>query len=518
MPDRSGNTKRLAKNTLMLYFRMLFNLVVALFTSRMILAALGETDYGVYNVVGGVVSMFSILTSSLSSAISRFQTYEMGKGESGRLQDVFTVSMWIQILFSGIAFLLIETIGVWFLNTHMTIPVERIGAANWILQFSAFTFVSSVTVTPYSASVVSHEEMGVFAWISIYDTIFKFLVALLLFYIVKQFDKLILYAGLLALSTLSVQVVYRIYCRRHYAECRMKKGADRQIAKEIFSFAGWNFVGHGATLLSGQGVSIVLNMVFGPAVNAARGLATTVSNIVANFANNFNLALNPQIVKSYAQSDKSYTEYLVQRGARFAFYIFYILALPVLLEADFLMDFWLKDVPQHTVNFVRLTIGVMMIDLLSTTLKVLITATGRIKNFTLARIFLGVVYLGACYLFIRTGAFNPEVVYTISVVTTIIGGIIRMYYSKKIVGISIYGYLKNVVLNICLVVLSSGVVPVVCLFAFENDGWLRFFFITFISVLCSGASAFFIGCDKSERTFIITNIKKILVRFLPSGS
>ena len=381
MDSHTENTKRIAKNTLMLYSRMLFSMVVSLYTSRVVLNTLGVEDYGIQNVVGGFVTMFSIISSSLSSSVSRFLTFELGKGDINRLKRVFSTSMIIHIGLVIIVVIAAETIGIWFVNHKMVIPPERMCAANWVFQASVATFCFGLLSTPYNASIISHEHMGAFAYIGILEVCLKLGIILFVAHSPWNFDRLIVYSLLLLAVSISIRYAYWMYCRKHFEECRIQLSYDKQYFKEMGAFAGWNFIGCTAGLLKDQGINILLNLFYGPIVNAARGIAVIVSNSVSGFANNFMTALNPQITKSYAAGEKDYTMSLVERGSRFSFYVIFIFALPLCLETEFILNLWLKEYPNHTINFVRLILILSLSDILSNTLINLQSATGKIRDY-----------------------------------------------------------------------------------------------------------------------------------------
>ena len=327
---------------------------VTLYTSRVVLAALGVVDFGIYNVVGGVVAMFSMLSGSLSIAITRFLTYELGTGNIERLKNIFSSAITIQLLIGGLVVLLAETVGLWFLNSKMVIPHERILAANYVLQFSLITFLINLISVPYNAAIIAHEKMSAFAYISIVEAISKLSVAFLIS--VAPFDRLIFYAILMCVTALVIRLIYGCYCKRYFEECTYHFIFDKELLKNMFSFAGWNFIGAASSVLRDQGGNIVINLFCGPAVNAARGIAYQVNNAISGFVSNFMMALNPQITKSYATGDKEYMMTLIHQGARLSFYILLILSLPVIIDAHYILTLWLKIVPEHTTLFVQLVL------------------------------------------------------------------------------------------------------------------------------------------------------------------
>ena len=319
MPDTSFNNRKIAKNTLLLYFRMLLTMAVSLYTSRIILNTLGVEDFGIYNVVGGVVAMFSIISGSLSAAISRFITYELGREGYDRLKVIFSSAVTIQVILAFLICILAEVGGVWFLNTQMNIPVERVVAANWVLQCSIFTFMINLISIPYNAAIIAHERMKAFAYVSILEVVLKLLVAFALYIVI--FDKLKVYAVLLLIVALIIRFVYAYYCKRHFKECTYRFIYDKEVLREMAGFAGWNLIGSSAGVLKDQGVNIVINLFCGTTVNAARGIAVQVNNATQSFVRNFMTALNPQITKSYASSDSEYLMKLLYKGSRLSFYM-----------------------------------------------------------------------------------------------------------------------------------------------------------------------------------------------------
>lgn len=511
MTTQQENTKRIAKNTLMLYGRMLFSMLVSLYTSRVVLQALGVEDYGIYNVVGGVVAMFSIVSNSLSSSVSRFLTFELGKGDTDGLKRVFSTSLSIQLVLAGIIVVLAETIGLWFLNTHMTIPANRLYAANWVFHASVLTFVINLLSVPFSASIVSHERMSAFAYIGILDVVLRLLIVLFIAYSGLGFDRLIIYALLLVGVVCIMQAIYWRYCTRHFEECRLKLSFDVDYWKEMSSFAGWNFIGCTAGLLKDQGVNILLNLFLGPIINAARGIANTVNNVLSSFAGNFMTALNPQITKSYAAGDYSYMFSLVERGSRFSYYILLLFALPMLFEADFVLTLWLNHYPSHTVNFVRLILLVTMCDILSNTLINLQNATGKIRNYQLAVGGMLLMNFPLSYICLKIG-FQPESTLIVALIVAVACLFLRLLFLRKMVGLSIRRYLHKVCGNVMCVTLAAAVLPTL-LYLQMADGVLRFLLMCMLTALCSATAIYFIGCSRNERDFIKSRIVLIRQKF-----
>lgn len=512
--SHSENTKRIAKNTLTLYVRMLFSMLVSLYTSRVVLNTLGVEDYGIYNVVGGVVTMFSLISNSLSSSTSRFLTFELGKGNHNGLRQAFSTSILIHIILAAVIFVLTETVGLWFLNTHMTIPQERLGAANWVYQISVLSFMTALFNTPYNAAIIAHEKMTVFAYIGILDVLLRLGAILLLAHSPFAVDNLIAYSILMFCVWIAIQAIYFSYCQKHFSECDIRhlefKG---HYWKKMSSFAGWNFIGCTAALLKDNGVNILLNIFFGPVVNAARGIALSVNNAVTSFSGNFMTALNPQITKSYASGDQQYMMSLVERGSRFSFYIMLILALPIIFETDFILTVWLKQYPEHTVNFVRLVLILSLIDILSNTLITLQLATGKIRNYQIAVGGMLLMNFPLSYLCLKLGM-APEFTLIVAIAISVCCLALRLMFLSKMAGLSIIRYVKNVCLNISAVTVLAAVLPALLHMGIGNDSIVKFLAVSISCIVCCAVSVYFIGCTENERVFIMQKTMAIKNRIL----
>lgn len=512
MQDHAENTKRIAKNTLMLYGRMLFSMVVSLYTSRVILNALGVVDYGIYGVVGGFVTMFSLISSSLSSAVSRFLTFELGRGDKDRLHNAFSTSLLIHIVLAFIVLIVSETVGVWFVNNKMTIPAERLYAANWVFQASIISFMFGLLSVPYNASIVSHEKMSAFAYIGILDTILKLLIVLFIAHTHWHFDKLIMYSVLLVVVSIMLQCIYLAYCRKHFDECRLKIGFNKKFWKEISAFSLWNFIGCTAAILKDQGVNVLLNIFVGPILNAARGIAGSVNSAVSGFAGNFMTALNPQITKSYASGDLKYSHFLVERGSRFSFYILLFFAIPILLETEFVLTVWLKQYPDHSLNFVRLVLTLSLIDSLSNTLITLQNATGKIRNYQLVVGSILLLNFPLSYVSLKVGL-APESTYVVAISVAICCMVARLTFVRKSAMLPMKGFLKNVVLNVIVVTACAIIIPFV-VHIIMPYGWERFLVVGFTSVTATTAAILLVGCNKNERSFIFEKAMSIKEKFI----
>ena len=506
----SDNNKRIAKNTLLLYFRMLFMMVVSLYTSRVILNALGVEDFGIYNVVGGVVAMFSVISGSLSAAISRFITYELGKGDQSKLNKIFSASVTIQLLLSLIIVVLIESVGVWFLNAKMTIPAERMTAANWVLQFSIVTFVIGLISVPYNAAIIAHEKMSAFAYISILEAVCKLAIAFLI--MISPMDKLLFYAILMCVVSLIVRFTYGHYCKKHFTECTYHFHWDKDILKKMFGFAGWNFIGASSAVLRDQGGNIVINLFYGPSVNAARGIASQVNSAVMGFVTNFMTALNPQITKSYASGDREYMMTLVYQGARLSFYMLLLLSLPILVNTHYILVIWLKLVPEHAVLFVQLILIFAMSESISNPLITAMLATGKIRNYQIVVGGLQMLNLPISYICLRLGAM-PESVLIVAIVISQCCLAARLYMLRGLIGLSSIMYLKKVYFNVVMVTGVSVISPSLLAHSM-SETFFSFVFLSLIAIVSAASTEFFIGCNKKERAFIVNKVRSVKTKFI----
>ncbi len=511
-PSHAENTKRIAKNTLMLYVRMLFSMLVSLYTSRVVLNTLGVEDYGIYNVVGGFVAMFSIISNSLSASVSRFLTFELGRGDMQRLKEIFSTSLMIHLALAGIVFILAESIGIWFLNAQMTIPPERLYAANWVFQASILSFMFNLSSVPYNASITSHERMSAFAYIGILDVVLRLLIVLFIAYVPFHFDKLIVYSLLLVAVGMSLQCIYLWYCRKNFEECRFRLCFNKKYLKDISRFAGWNFIGSTSGLLKDQGVNILLNLFIGPIINAARGIAVSVNTAVTGFAGNFMAAVNPQLTKSYASGDKEYMFSLSERSTRFSFYIILLFALPIMLEANFVLTLWLKQFPEHTVNFVRLVLLLTLCDMLSNTLITIQLATGKIRNYQIAVGGMQMMNFPLSYICLKL-EMAPESTYIVAIFVSLACLTLRLFFLRGMVDLSITRYIHNVCLNVMLVAVTALIIPALVHFNMLY-GWGRFVTVVILCIICVGLSAYFIGCSVSERHFICDKVSALKTKLI----
>lgn len=497
------NNSRIARNTLLLYFRMLFIMAVQLYTSRVVLNTLGVTDYGIYNVVGGIVTMFSFLNSAMTTSTQRYITYELGTGNFQRLRQVFVTSVNIHILISVIVVLLGETVGLWFFMEKMVIPEERMAAAMWVYQASILTTVIAIMSYPYNATIVAHEKMAAFAYISILEALLKLLVVYLL--VIVYYDKLILYAVLITTVQLLICLCYSNYCRKHFSETQYYLYGNKKLFTEMLGFAGWNLWGNLAGILFGQGLNILLNMFFGPAVNAARAVAVQVQSAIHQFSTNFQMALNPQITKTYAVGQLTEMHRLVYRSSKFTFFLLFTICLPVLIEAPVILRIWLKTVPDYTVIFLRIMMVTMIIDSTANPLMVSAAATGRVKKYqsVVGGILLSIVPLS--YIVLKLGG-APWSVFLVHLIICCVAYIVRLFIIRPMIKLHIRQFVCQVIVR-CMVVAATSVLVPLCLYKVLPDTMMNAGIIVLTSIIMTSLCCFYIGLDRHERMVILAKIQ-----------
>ena len=508
----AGNLKtsnqRLAMNTILLYVRTFFVMIISLYTSRVILQVLGVEDYGIYQVVGGMVAMFAVISNALSSAISRFITYEIGSGNNERLAAVFSTSQVVQLVIAAIVLLLGELVGLWFMHTHMQIPDGRMMAANWVLQFSLISFCVNLLSIPYNACIIAHEHMKAFAYVSIIEAVCKLAICFMLY--ASPFDKLVYYAFLLMLLSIGIRAIYTIYCRRHFVECKTPMKFHKSIFKEMFGFAGWSFYTSTNYLFNTQGVNMLINVFFGVTFNAARGLANQVEGAVMQFVNSFTTAINPQITKSYAAGDKVEMYQLVCRGAKFSFYLMYIMALPLICEASTVMNLWLTVIPEKTVLFVQLSLIIGMLDCFGATSVTACMATGKIRTYSLIIGTLALLDFPLVWVAFSMGS-QIEIAYYLYICVKALVIFTRMFLMRRMVGLPVRDYVFNAILPSILVAIIAAIPSVVIVMCFPQS-FTRLLLSVVVGVLSVALVAFFIGMSRGERAMIVTKAKEFVKR------
>ena len=506
MSDTSSANKRIAKNTLVLYVRMLFTMGISLFTSRVVLQTLGVEDYGISSVVGGVISMFTFINAAMVSSTQRYLNFELVRGDANQLRSVFSTSLQIHALIALAIIVLSETVGLWFLNEKLVIPEARMTAAMWVYQCSILSCAVSIMSTPYNAVIVAHEKMSAFAYISILDVSLKLLVVYLL--VVLPFDKLIILSILTLLVQLFIRYIYTLYCHRHFPESYFQFRFNKTLFKEMFGFAGWSFWGNLAAILYTQGLNMMLNIFFGPIVNAARGIAVQVQSAVQQFVGGFQTALNPQITKNYASNNLPQMHSLMFRSARFSFLLLFFLSLPVLMETNFILTLWLKTVPNDAVIFTQIMICISLIYTTANPCVIANQATGKVKIYQMVVGGILLLILPISYVVLKLGA--PA--YSVFIVHFCIESVAqfsRMYMLRNLIHLPLWQYMKNIYIPIVSTVAIAIILPLVVRMQVA-EGWLRFLAVGFTCVLSVGASSYFIGFTKQERVFFLDKGLRLL--------
>ena len=500
----SINSKKIAQNTIILYLRMLVLLLVSLYPSRVVLDVLGIEDYGIYNVVGGIVMLLGFLNGTMSTASSRYITVALSEGKISRMKDVFSSILVINIVLSIIMVLVAETIGLWFFYNKMQIPNERLVAAFWVYQISIITVVLSIVSVPYNAAIIAHEKMKAFAYITMSDAFGK----LLMVYIIQwiAFDRLIVYAICMFLIQLIDRLIFGFYCKRHFEEVHVKWTFDRNLLKDMMAFISWSSYGSFATVGFTHGLNILLNMFFGPAINAARGIAVQIQSNVVAFTTNFQTAINPQLTKSTAQEDFESTRKLLLSSSKYSFCLLCMLGLPILAETHFILAIWLKEVPDYTVSFVRITLLISIWGSLANPLRVINQAEGHIRKFQLYECTLLLMIVPLSYIALRTWHI-PVLVFVIHFMIECLAHIIRLRIVLPKIGMKICEYFRVLYIKLIGLFLSLIVISIAFnLFFLECIG--RFF----LSSIC--LEFFLLICiykmilSKKEKLYMRTQIIK----------
>ena len=505
MLDSSNNNKRIAKNTIFLFFRMILTMLVSLYTSRVVLNTLGVENFGILNVVGGFVAMFSLISGSINTTISRFLTYELALDNPKRLNVVFSTSVNIQLILCVIIFVLAETVGLWFVNYEMTIPEERLYAANWVYQCSLASFFVVLISAPYNAVIIAHEKMSVYAYFSILEVFLKLLIVYLL--VISSWDKLICYAFLLLFVSVLMRFLYSFYCNRHFEESIYHFVFNKSILKEMGKFAGWNYLGAIAAILRTQGLNVLMNIFFGVTVNAARGIATQVESAVVMLVNNFTVAMSPQITKSFATGDKVYMYSLICRGAKYSYFLMLLASIPIMAETPIILHLWLGNVPDYAVVFLRLTLIVVLLDTLSDTLTMAMQATTDIKKFQTVVSSIVLLVLPLCYVCYRIGM--PVYVGYIICATAMVAKLFaELPLLRNMVGLPVGMFFNLVIAKTTIVTIASAIAPLLII-NYIDPSMLRLIFDVIASVLWNLICISFVGLTREERFFFKTKMMQL---------
>ena len=510
MVENEIDGNRIAKNTLLLYLRMLFQLGIALYTSRAVLNALGVIDFGIYNVVGGIIVIFSFLNNAMASSTQRFLVYHLGTNDSRKLKQIFSSAIIIHFVMAVVVVGLAEIMGLWFLQAKMIIPMERLEVAKWVFHLSVISSAITILSVPYNAAIIANERMGAFAAISIIETLLKLCVAIFISFC--NGDRLLWYAGLLLGVSVIVRTIYGVYCSKSFPEAKLIFPRNNKLLyKEMTSFAGWSLVGNLSVVGYTQGINLLLNIFFGPAINAARGIAVQVQNAVYGFVRSFQTAVNPQITKSYAIGDLKSMHLLIYRSSKLSFYLTLMLSLPIIIETPYVLSLWLNIVPDYTVAFCRLTFISCMIESISNPFMIGASATGKIKKYHLIIGSILLLIVPVSYIFLKLG-FEPIIVYIIDILIQFIAQIIRLFLCRHLFSLNILFYIKDVISRIVGVAVLSVVFSLLIDYLIIEINFINAIVVAFFSFISVCVVSYVIGLTKSERTFFNNKMLKIFHR------
>ena len=482
---------------------MFILMAISLYTSRITLQYLGIDNFGIYNVIGGVVFMFSILSTSMTTAISRYITVELGQNDFKKLKLIFSTAINVQLCLSILIFILGEIVGMWFITNKMSIPAGRIIAAQWSLHCALGTFIIGLLSIPYNSIIVAYEKMSIFAYISLLEASLKLGVSFLLIF--SPFDKLKTYAVLLVICQLIIQAIYIIYCKRKFKECHYSICLEKKIFKNLWSFAGWNLLGNGASILNNQGVNIIMNVFFGVVVNAARGIANQVNNAVQQFVSNFTMALNPPIIKSYAAGDRTYSFDLACKGAKYSYSLMLLISLPILMESNQILELWLNTPPQNSTLFLNWTIMTSLTSVVGQSLVTLILANGNIKKFQIIFAIIGFLPFPLSWLAFHFG-YSALSAFIINFICYYILIYVRLWLAHNVTGIQYSLYFKEVIIRVHLITLTSIIVPLITIF-YMPPSFYRLLITSTTSIISVSFSVYYLILDNNEKTTIKKYIK-----------
>lgn len=501
------NNKRIAKNTLFLYIRMAIVMAINLYVTRVVLDVLGVSDYGVYNVVCGFVSMFGFLNTSMAQGIQRFYNYELGKNGEGADVKVYNTALIIQLALAVGIVILTETIGLWYVNTKMVISPERIVAANWIFQFSVLSLVFVIMQIPYSAAILAYERMDYYAVVSIIDAVMKLAIVIILPHLPG--DSLIFYGLLMMAISIIDFILYSVYCRKKFHHLKFKKVFDSSLFKSMMSFSGWNLFGTFAyVVVKGQGVNVLINTFFGTVVNAANGIATQISSAIQTFAANIVLAFKPQLTQSYAMGDYSRAINLMFSMSKIAYTLMCVIAIPIMVEMDYVLTLWLSsNIPTYTHSFANLTIIATMIGILNTPITQMIHASGQMKKYQIATSIVICSILPISWLFLKLG-YGATSVFVITIIIMVINQVVSLQVLHSIFKLSVTKYIKEVVIPCIIITIIPLFVVLSTSNAIGSSSIWTFIVVTIVNLLAVGIS-FYLTLNSAEKQIIQSYIVKI---------
>ena len=502
----SENNKRIAKNTIYLYVRMFITMAIGIYASRIVLKVLGASDYGLYNVVGGVVSMFAMISAALQVGTQRFLNFAMGENDPVKLKKTFSISLGLYVMIGIFIFIIGETIGLWFILNYLNVPDGRMTAVIWVYQFSLVSFIANLIQIPFQSCIIAHENMSIYAFMSIYDAIMKLLMIVLIQFL--DDDKLILYATLIFAVQLSSIIIYNVYCRHKYEECTFKILYEKKLAKEIVSYSGWNLLGGGAVVLTNGGLNILLNIFCGSVINAARGIAITVNTYIVSFINNFQTAANPQIVKLYASKELDRFYKLLINNSRISVYLYLLVAIPAWIEIGGVLKIWLGEYPAYTEDFVRIILIQSLFSTLNQPIQMSIHASGQMKWINIVNSLVLSMSFPLSFIALKFG-YSPISVFIINGICFVGSNVVCLFFSHKYTGLSIGSIIKEVYLNVAIGSIIMFSVPYV-LHSHLTRQWQSFWVVCIVSVITSCLVVYFWGMTKGMRIMLMEKIKSKL--------
>lgn len=499
--------KRILKNTIFLYIRMFIMMVLSFFTTRIVLEKLGASDYGVYNVVGGFVSMFTLLNSILQTGTNRFLSLSLGKGDKENNKITFSTAFVIHLLIAVTIFILLESLGFWFLNQQLNISPNRLSAANWVFQFSIVGCIFAITQTPFTAAITANEKFDIYAYLSIFDVVLKILVVYLL--VVLPGDKLIVYAVLMLISTVVTMSLTRIYCVRKFDECNFSLKIDKALFKEMVSFSGWTTIGHLSAVLNGQGINVLLNMFFGTVINASRGLANTVTFTVKQFVGGFTTAAVPQLVKYYGADDQEGFICLIFNISQVTLFLLAIFIVPIMLEIDFVLNLWLTEVPDYTAVFIRISLILAFISYSNYMVDQGVNAIGRVKQMNLWTTPLYLLNLPISWVVLKMGG-EPITIYWVASVPMVMAMFVNMFILNRYYYFPVRRYLSQIIIKNMGLIIVASIIPYIIQSRMDS-GWARFLLVCTVSVICTSTVLWIFGLSKDNRAMVKA---KVIGRYL----
>lgn len=499
----SERNKKIIKNTLFLYLRMIVVTGVNLFAVRIVLKVLGIDNYGIYTVIGGFVLLFQFLNAGMVATSQRFISYELGRGDLERLKKVFSTSLFVHILLAFVILVFAETFGLWFVNNKLNLPIGRIYAANWVYQCSVIALLITTISVPYNACIVAHEHMKIYGWFGILEAILKLAIVGLL--IVLPFDKLILYSTLVMLVYILMRFIYASYCKKNFEECHLSIEKNKELIIQMFSFAGWSFVGNFGYIIRKQGLDIVLNLYFNVALNAAKGIAGQISGVIMGLVNNFQMAMNPQITKRFAEGNTSSMMNLVISGTKFSFLLLLAISIPLYISCSYILNLWLENPPEFTEQYIRLVLIMLLIDSLSGPLLTAMQATGDIKIFNLIGTLIMITCIPVACIWLTYNK-NPFIIMYVAILFSVVNLTIRLILLHRKIYFSFSKYLSDVILRIfgttIIVFIISNLIY--SLLPINFIIWIIFIILTELFFLLT---SYIIGLSKKERILCISILK-----------